>query len=754
MMLARAFVSHYRRHPFQLLALALMIVLATMLWTGVTVLTDQARNSLSQSEDAVAARAHVIRSDGRPVGVDDFAALRMAGVCVAPWLEVRRPLPEGRVIGIDPLAMGCFGDTVPGGGAGTLEGSPFLDISDAAELSREGYSSQLYLLAGDANRDLPTGYTLREFSMGPPTGELADSFLLNLDALSLLVLLITGLLVRSVHRLGVAQRNGSFSLLHRFGVPRQRITQWLTLELLVLTGICVVPGLWLGARLAGMLGSGFGQALDSLFDVAVYAAAGSLPWRAAGIMVFLVLAVCLVDWLVPARWQAMAGQGRGRTTAVLVFLVGLLGVALAPGLAWVFAATAMVFAGAGWLTPGWLALLAQRRSDRTGSRREDPLARWRQRELAVMFRQLALPVVALQFAVATVLAVQALVTTFEGTFETWLAQRLEAEFYVEVPAGADVDAAAAQLQSLNGIGPWHQVIRGQAEIAMADSASEHGLGGEGIAVDLFALRPISNLVKTWTLLASVDEPWLRLESDGVMVNEQLARRYRLEVGDTLNISLADTNRRAKVVAIYADYGRPAGEILMAGSALPANFNAHFQSFSVTPGSVPMADIRRRLLDTWQTSELTIRDNDGIRALASTIFSQTFLLTRAISLLTLMLAAVALLIMGWVFFTTRVKYFQLLGIWGLPALMVRRQLRRLSVALTLAVTIAALPLGVWLTWVLVSRINPLAFGWSLPMELYPLFWFELGLVAVATGLMIAHLMRRQLGRTESIKQVEP
>lgn len=87
------------------------------------------------------------------------------------------------------------------------------------------------------------------------------------------MLLITGLLVRSVHRLGIAQRHGSFSLLHRFGVPRQRITQWLTLELLVLTGICVVPGLWLGAKLAGMLGSGFGQALDSLFDVAVYAGA-------------------------------------------------------------------------------------------------------------------------------------------------------------------------------------------------------------------------------------------------------------------------------------------------------------------------------------------------------------------------------------------------------------------------------------------------------------------------------------------------
>lgn len=164
-----------------------------------------------------------------------------------------------------------------------------------------------------------------------------------------------------------------------------------------------------------------------------------------------------------------------------------------------------------------------------------------------------------------------------------------------------------------------------------------------------------------------------------MINEQLARRYRLEVGDTLDIRLADTNRNAEVVAIYADYGRPAGEILMAGSALPAAFKPHFQSFSVTPGGVAMSDIRGRLSDTWQTSELTIRDNNSIRALASKVFSQTFLLTRAISLLTLLLAA---------------------------------------------------------------------------MALYPLFWIELGLVAVATGLIIAHLMRRQLGHTDSIKQVEP
>ncbi|PXX92782.1 ABC transporter permease [Marinobacter vulgaris] len=735
-MLVRAFISHYRRHPLQLAALALMIVLATMLWTGVTVLTDQARTSLFQSEQAVATRVHVVRTDAQPVGVDDFAQLRMAGVCVAPWLEIQRPPPEGRVIGIDPLAMGCFGEAAPGGNAGELDGAPFLDISEAAKLADDGYDSRLYLLTANGSVVLPEGYALRDFSLGPSTGELADSFLLNLDALSLLVLLITGLLVRSVHRLGIAQRQQSFDLLYRFGVPRERVRQFLALELVVLTGICVLPGLWLGAQLAGMLGGGFGQALDSLFDVTVYAgSAESLPWQAAGVMVVLVLAVCLVDWLLPRRWQTAAVSARGRLLAVAVLLFGLVGVALAPGLGWVFVGTALVFAGTGWLTPGLLALLARWLSDRTDGKASDPLTRWRRRELAVMFSHLALPVVALQFAMATVLAVQALVTTFEQTFDEWLAQRLEAEFYVEVPRGADAGLAAEHLQSLAGIGAWHRVIRGEARMTVDK--------GESVPVDLFALTPVSDLVAGWTLLASIDQPWRGLEQGGVMLNEQLARRRQLDVGDNLTVTIADSVISADIVAIYADYGRPAGEILVAGGALPESFRARFESFSVNPGDLDMADIREQLADVWSVPEVTVRDNASIRALASQVFGQTFLLTRAISLLTLVLAAIALLIMGWVFFTTRVWYFRLLGIWGLPARAIQRQLRRLSVTLTLAVTMAALPLGIWLTWVLVSRINPLAFGWSLPMDLYPLFWIELGLVAAVTGLVVAHLMRRQL-----------
>src|SRR5690606_2174000 len=133
MTLFAALFSHYRRHPLQLFALALMILVATTLWSGVRQLTEQARTSLDQSEQVIAGRQQVVRVDGVPVTVSDFVTLRRDGLCVMPWLEVPRQGDVGLVIGVDPLAAACFGGE--GGAFGKsqirLEGEPFVDISAA-----------------------------------------------------------------------------------------------------------------------------------------------------------------------------------------------------------------------------------------------------------------------------------------------------------------------------------------------------------------------------------------------------------------------------------------------------------------------------------------------------------------------------------------------------------------------------------------------------------------------------------------------
>ena len=191
-----ALFSHYRRHPLQLAALAAMILLATALWTGIHHLTSQARASLEQSESAVAERQQVVREDGQPVSVQDFVTLRRQGLCVMPWLEV--PVPgRGRLVGIDPLAAHCFAEPehTPAPWQGELDGKPFVDISEAAvQASAEASALVLLVSQADGQSPPPAGYRYQAFAVAPDTAELGDSFLLNLDALGVLVLLITSLL--------------------------------------------------------------------------------------------------------------------------------------------------------------------------------------------------------------------------------------------------------------------------------------------------------------------------------------------------------------------------------------------------------------------------------------------------------------------------------------------------------------------------------------------------------------------------------
>lgn len=735
-LMPRAMLSHYRRHPLQLLALATMIVLATMLWTGVNQLTSQARASLDQSEQTVAERQQVLRDDGQALMVEDFVSLRLAGVCVMPWLEVT-PASGNRIIGIDPLAAHCFGSGASRGVDQPLDGKPFVDMSTAASAGE----AHLYLLTPDSTQDsdLPAAYYLKTFAIGPETGELGDSFLLNLEALGVLVLLITALLLRSVYLLGLAQRRDSFALLHRFGVLTGQIQRWLVVEIIALALIFVVPGVWLGRWLAAGLGGGFGQALDGLFDIPLYAGHGQGWIMPVLVMLAVVVIACLGDLLL-LRFRehlslSVPNQGR---LATALFLAGLVMAWLAPSLPWVFVAVALVFAGAAWLTPATVTHFANWRAGQSKA----PLAQWRYRELAVLARRLTLPLVALQFALAMVLAIQALVTTFEDTFDRWLGQRLEAAYYIEVPAGADSRKASDWLIGHKASNPgmqWHQVIRGSTRMAGKVVASSQ-------QVDVYALAPISTLITGWALLDAEDHPWEALAGNkGVMINEQLARRKKLGTGDTLQLVLDEQAQDMRILGVYPDYGRPVGEVLLNAEALPENFIARSESFSITPGELGITHVTDGLKRIWSVETLSMRDNSTIRELATGVFDQTFALTRAMTLLTLILAASALLMMGWVFFTTRAWYFRLLVVWGLSQRQVAVQLLRLALALTGGIALLALPLGLWLTWVLVHRINPLAFGWSLPMAVYPAFWLELGALSLAIGVSIAALMRRQLGK---------
>lgn len=734
-MLLRAVLSHYRRHPLQLLALWLILTLATALWSGVWTLTGQARESMQAGDGQLSGREQLVRADGVPVTVTDYASLRRRGLCVFPWLQVDTGEGLGQVVGVDPLAMACLQEhegISSGGEELALDGEPFVDISEAADLAAAGRPAhlRLYLASGPERgaEPVPEGWQRRRDPGSLSTGALSDSFLLNLDALGLLVVLVSALLIRSVYTLGLAQRRESLGLLERYGVTRQQLRRYLLLELVILAVAGAVPGYLLGLWLADALTAGFGVAMGSLFDSDLLAT-GQSP---VGFLVTLAMVLLVVLWCGLDLLRGHAGHAAGRNRLPLgavALAVGLVVLALASSLVMVFAGTALLLAGIGLMTPS---LLGYCLSPAPAS---PPLTLWRRRELGVLIRRLALPLVALQLAAGTVIAIHALVSTFEGTFQQWLDQRLAGDLFVEVPEGLTLAPAADVLDALDAVEQWHPVVRGQAQVALS--------GAGQYRVDLMATDADSPLIRQWSLLSAVSEPWQALSNGEVLVNEQLARRQGLAPGSRLTLEVAGSLRQVRVAGVYADYGRPAGEVLVDVDDLPAGFVPGFRSLTIdlVDAGGGRQDVVSALADSWQLDDLSVRDNATVHRLANQVFQQTFALTRAISYLTLLLAGMALLMTGWVVLKSRSWYLGLLTAWGLSRRESRRVMLTLAAELLVGLWVAALPVGVALTWVLVDRINPVAFGWSLPMALYPGYWLELLVLFALVSLVVGGLASR-------------
>jgi putative ABC transport system permease protein len=70
----------------------------------------------------------------------------------------------------------------------------------------------------------------------------------------------------------------------------------------------------------------------------------------------------------------------------------------------------------------------------------------------------------------------------------------------------------------------------------------------------------------------------------------------------------------------------------------------------------------------------------------------------------------------------------------------------AVLLAALTTLLALPVGLALAWVLLSVVNVAAFGWRLPMALFPAAYAQLGLFALLAAALAALWPAIRLART--------
>jgi putative ABC transport system permease protein len=777
--------SHWRRHPGQLVTLVVGLALATALWSGVQAINAEARSAYAEAEATLGQDqlSRLTAPDGQPIPLSDYVALRRAGYAVSPVIsgELRDGDARLRLLGIDmltappqsggPALQGEGLDlaaflTAPGllltsaeTAAGSLppdlpprairEGVPpaaaITDIGTAARLL--GQPDPSYLILHEAQPPhlppLPADTGLRLVAPGAETdiGALTDSFHLNLTAFGLLAFAVGLFIVHAAIGLAFEQRRASVRTLRALGTPLRTLITAFSVELAGLALFSGLLGLVLGYVIAAALMPGVAGTLRGLYGADVPGGLSFDPsWALLALAMTLAgaaLAGAQALWrtarlpiLAPAQPRAWAQasrramRGQALAAAALLTLAAILA-ATGGSLLIGFATLAALLIGAALLLPAALATIL-RLATRSA---RGPFAEWLFADTRQQLPGLSLALMALMLALAANIGVSTMVGSFRGTFLGWLDQRLAAELYV---TAADADEAGR-------LTAW---LAPRTTAILPILSAEVTLAGR--PGDLFGQADHPTFRENWPLLQSTPDAWDRLANgEAVFVNEQIARFAGLSLGDRLDLAPGLT---LPIAAIYSDYGNPQAQAIVTLHRLSETFpdlTATRFALRVPPADAPA--LASALREDFGLPPDAVINQAQVKRFSLDVFDQTFRITGALNVLTLGVAGFALLTSLLTLATMRLP--QLAPVWALGltrAGLARAELGRslILAALTFAL---ALPVGLILAWVLLAIVNVEAFGWRLPMQLFPRDWLMLLALALVAAALAATLPALRLAR---------
>ncbi|MBD8688421.1 MULTISPECIES: ABC transporter permease [unclassified Rhizobium] len=769
-----ALLSHWRHRPLQLLTLILGIALATALWSGVQAINAEARASYARSASILeqSGLSQLTAKDGTGISLGTFAALRRAGWNVSPVIEGETRIGGVRikVIGIDALTMPSEGRVVSISGSSDLvdfmagqsvlivspataarlgnpegfrlrvsetipDGAAFADISVADRLlAKNGLISRLVV----APVQLPGLEPLESLApdLGlqtpdrPDMARLTDSFHLNLTAFGFLAFIVGLFIVYSAAGLSFEQRRATFRTLRCLGVSLRGLTLMLVIEIMVLAFISGVLGVVIGYVMASMLLPGVVATLRGLYGAEVSGTLSLRPeWWLAGMGMALAgtaLSSLQSLWRVrtmpilassqPQAWGlASATALRFQSLAGVVLLLISAGFAVAgSGLISGFVVLGALLLGCALLLPPVLSIFL--RSVERRSRHA--MTHWFWADTRLQLPGLSLALMALLLALSANVGVGTMVSSFRTTFLGWLDQRLVAELYVTARDENEAMKLRAWL-------PLH------SDAVLPIWSTRGTVLGEEL--EIAGISDHATYRDHWPLLEQQPDVWDSVaEGRGALINEQLWREKKLQPGQELTLPGGWV---VTVAGVYSDYGNPKGQVMVGVDALTRHYpDVSKLRYGIRVDPARVQDLKKQLFEQIGLPEAGIIDQVSLKQQSRAVFEQTFVVTGALNVLTLGVAAFAMFASLLTLSTLRLP--QLAPVWAMGIR--RRNLALLEVLRTFALWcvtfVAAIPVGLALAWVLLSVINVEAFGWKLPMMIFPWDWLRLAAIALVAAML--------------------
>jgi putative ABC transport system permease protein len=779
-----ALMSHWRRKPLQLLTLVMGVALATALWSGVQAINAEARASYARAATVLeqGALAQIVAKDGAGLTIRAYGNLRRSGWNVSPVIEgmYRFGTAKIRLVGIDPLSMPREGQVVPISegpdlsafmsapgqlvvSAATAEklrgqselgikisdGVPndaaFVDISVADRLLEASGKITRLVVASEQRPGLASVASvvpeaeMRESRDQPDVARLTDSFHLNLKAFGFLSFVVGLFIVYSATGLTFEQRRGTFRTLRSLGVSLPALTTWLLIELATLALISGLIGVVLGYFIASALMPGVATTLRGLYGASVPGSLTIRPqWWATGLGIAVAgTAISSAQslwrvWTMPILTAAQPRAWARATTKTLAFQAGAGGALLVfgvmlttvgSGLVMGFAVLGCLLLGAALLLPGLLAVSLSAAEHFSSM----ALTQWFWADTRVQLPGLSLALMALLLALSANIGVGTMVASFRVTFLGWLDQRLAAELYVT----AQDEAQAKRLREWL---PQHSTAVLPIWNVEGDVLGEQ--------LQIFGVADDATYRQHWPLIVATPDAWNRIASGtGALVNEQMWRRGSAEPGQTIAMP---GGWNVTVVGTYSDYGNPKGQVIVGIDRLVEHYpDVPKLRYGVRVQPDRAQDLKQQILREFGLPETAVIDQESLKRQSKAVFEQTFTVTGALNVLTLGVAGFAMF--ASLLTLAGIRLPQLAPVWAMGIR--QRDLALYEVARTLALWlatfVAAIPVGLGLAWVLLAIVNVEAFGWRLPMTIFPLDWVWLGGIALLAALLSVAIPVRRL-----------
>lgn len=622
-----------------------------------------------------------------------------------------------------------------------------MDIGWAQELfGKVGRLSSLQILLAEPGRSLDrVAENLRRFvpanlmvaaprQRSAQVETMLSAFELNLTALSTVSLLVGVFLIYNTISASVTRRRVEIGILRAIGATRGEVRALFLGEACLLGVIGMIAGAFGGVALARALTGAIAQTISAHYVLLSIERSFLDPWQFVVAAAFGIAAVLTGAWL-PASDAARvdpvdalslgahAGRRVERATrwsrlAVAVLVAALLvawsALSVAPPMAG-FGAAFLVLCGFSLFAPGAVRLFG----NVAGRLHCGVLWRLAAENLRRSVHRNGVTVAALATAIAMMVGLSVMIFSFRETVNAWVRHGIVADLFITPSSNETIGLQAAVPPAAIA---W---LRAHPGVDSVDTFREWSVPVRiGGAPPVPALLAVVGGVYRHNLSVAGGDAERRMErvfaGGAIAVSEPFARKFRVRAGDRLAIGTPRGEALVEIAAVYADYTRDQGVMLMSGTMharlWPEPVPAQSLSIYLRAGAVPeklAEDFRREFS---RGGEFGIYSNRDLRRRIFAIFDQTFAVTGVLRTVALVVAIAGIFLSVTTLIAERTRDIGVLRAIGAAGGQVQRlhmiEAGMIGVIASALGIASGLALAMTLTWV----VNPAFFGWTIHLQL--------------------------------------